>query len=655
MKLSVIIVNYNVKYFLEQCLRSVFNAGSGLSMEVFVVDNNSVDGSVEMVRQKFPDVRLIANKENTGFSKANNQAIRESSGEYVLLLNPDTVVEEDTFTKCIGFMDAHQDAGGLGVKMIDGSGKFLPESKRGLPTPAVAFYKIFGLAALFPKSHRFGSYHQGFLDENETNPVDVLAGAYMLIRRVVLDKIGLLDEDFFMYGEDIDLSYRIQKAGYKNYYFPETRIIHYKGESTKKSSVNYVFVFYNAMIIFARKHFSRSNASLFSFFIHLAIYLRAGVAVFSRLAKRLFLPAIDFVLVFVGMYLLKNYWSDKVNVHYPEFFIQIFVPFYILIWLGSVFFSGGFDRPIRFSRVVRGVVTGTILILVIYALLPEHLRFSRALTLMGSAWAAAALILDRIILHALIPKTYPLYTDNRKKLLIVGEEDEATRVLSVLKMTGTSHNFLGFVSPGNRSLASISGEHQSFLLGPIDKLTEMVKVFSPDEIIFCARDIPSHRIIHLMSDISGKDVEFKIAPPESMFIIGSSSIDNPGELYVVDINSIGKASNRRNKRMLDIGLSVLFLLIAPLLLFMQRNPAGFLMNIFKVMGGSKSWVGFSSEAGDFTVLPKLRPGVLSPVDALRGVQPDTVTLHRLNALYAKDYHVSKDLGILRYGLRNLGR
>ena len=208
--------------------------------EIFVVDNNSVDGSVEMVQKKFPAVKEIANKDNKGFSKANNQAIQLSTGEYVLLLNPDTVVEEDTFEKMIRFMDAHSDAGGLGVKMIDGSGKFLPESKRGLPTPRVAFYKMFGLSKLFPRSKTFGKYHLSYLDRDKIHEIDVLAGACMMIRKTVLDKTGLLDETFFMYGEDIDLSYRITQAGFKNYYFPETRIIHYKGESTKKSSVNYV-------------------------------------------------------------------------------------------------------------------------------------------------------------------------------------------------------------------------------------------------------------------------------------------------------------------------------------------------------------------------------------------------------------------------------
>ena len=200
MKLSIVIVNYNVKHFLEQCLHAVKKACINIDSEVFVVDNNSVDGSTGMIIQKFPWVKLIANKKNFGFSKANNQAILKATGEYVLLLNPDTVVEEDTFQKVLAFMDANPDAGGLGVRMIDGKGNFLPESKRGLPTPWVAFSKIFGLSSLFPKSKKFGKYHLSYLSENEIHEVDVLSGAFMLMRKETIDKVGMLDEEYFMYG-----------------------------------------------------------------------------------------------------------------------------------------------------------------------------------------------------------------------------------------------------------------------------------------------------------------------------------------------------------------------------------------------------------------------------------------------------------------------
>ena len=258
--LSVIIVNYNVAFFLEQALLSVFKSKGIETIEVIVVDNRSSDGSVAMVRDKFPQVTLIVNEENVGFSKANNQGILHSTGEYIVLLNPDTVVEENTFEKTIEAFKSNERIGGIGVRMVDGKGTFLPESKRGLPTPLVAFYKVFGLARLFPKSARFGRYHLSYLSEFESHEVDVLSGAYMGLRRSVLDQIGLLDEAFFMYGEDIDLSYRILLGGYKNVYFADTTIIHYKGESTKKKSVNYVKVFYNAMVLFAKKHYSQRMA-----------------------------------------------------------------------------------------------------------------------------------------------------------------------------------------------------------------------------------------------------------------------------------------------------------------------------------------------------------------------------------------------------------
>ena len=346
MKLSVVIVNYNVKYFLEQCLYSVRKAMQGIETEVFVVDNNSVDGSCAMVIQKFPEVILIENKKNVGFSKANNQAIKLSKGEYVLLLNPDTVVEEDTFKKITEFMDEHADAGGLGVKMIDGKGNFLPESKRGLPTPKVAFYKIFGLSRLFPKSKKFAQYHLSYLDKNKIHKVDILSGAFMLMRKKVLDETGLLDESFFMYGEDIDMSYRIKLAGFENYYYPETTIIHYKGESTKKGSVNYVRVFYNAMIIFAQKHFSKNNAKFYSFIINSAVYFRAFIAIFSRFLKNIFLPALDALLIFAGFWFITPYYEKskfgETGV-YPDEYLLIVVPFYILIWLVSLPYSKYFQ------------------------------------------------------------------------------------------------------------------------------------------------------------------------------------------------------------------------------------------------------------------------------------------------------------------------
>lgn len=648
MKLSVIIVNYNVKYFLEQCLQSVHKAIQNIDAEVFVVDNNSVDRSVEMVAEKFPWVKLIANKKNTGFSVANNQAMRQAKGEYLLLLNPDTIVEEDTFEKCIAFMDKTPNAGGLGVKMVDGKGKFLPESKRSLPTPSVAFYKIFGLSSLFPKSKRFGAYHLGHLSEDETNEADILAGAYMLMRKEALDKVGLLDETFFMYGEDIDLSYRLVKGGYKNYYFPETRIIHYKGESTKKGSLNYVFIFYKAMIIFAKKHFSSKNAWTFSVLINLAIYLRAFLSITRRFLNKIALPLFDSAVIFAGMIYLKNYW--EVNHRYieggtyPAIFWQAVIPSYIIIWLGINKLSGVYDKPFKLSKLVRGTLYGLISLLAIYALLPEAWRFSRALILLGSMWSGVSILLSRSLFKLLKLKSFQWGEQMHKRFLIIGSEEECIRVFNLLQQTEIKSGFIGFIHENKPS------QHHDLYVGQLDQLEEAVNIYAIDELIFCSKDLSAQKIISHMSIIDQHDLDFKIAPEESMYVIGSNSINTQGELYAFELSSINKPENIRNKRLFDIVSSFILLIFFPIIVPLTGSVIGLLKNILSVLFGIKSWVSYH-HLGKKDALPKIKNGILNPVSHINKEQSE-LTLFKLNMLYAKEYRLKNDLDIL---LKNLSR
>ena len=253
LKLSVIIVSYNVKFYLEQCLQSVMRALQGMEAEVIVIDNHSRDGSIEYLSERFPSVVFMSNSHNLGFAKANNKAIRQSQGEYVLLLNPDTIVGEEVLQACVDFMDTHPQAGGVGVRMQKIEGSDALESRRGVPTPITSFYKMVGFTKHFPHHRRFAKYYMGHLSWDEPAQIEIVSGAFCFLRRTALQEIGLLDEDFFMYGEDIDLSYRLLKAGWQNWYLP-LRILHYKGESTQKSSFRYVHVFYEAMLIFVRKH-----------------------------------------------------------------------------------------------------------------------------------------------------------------------------------------------------------------------------------------------------------------------------------------------------------------------------------------------------------------------------------------------------------------
>lgn len=295
--LSVIIVNYNVRYYVEQCLHSVFAAQGDYDMEVFVVDNASTDDSVAYLSERFPNVHIIANTDNRGFSRANNQAIREAKGRYILLLNPDTIVTETTFKDCITFLEQHPEVGATGVAMYGTDGRFAWESRRGIPTPWTSFCKMIGLAALFPHSRRFGRYHMRYLNREEYNYIEIMSGAFMMIRREVLDKVGLLDETFFMYGEDIDLSYRILQAGWRNAYLP-TPIIHYKGESTQKSSYRYVQRFYEAMLIFFDKHL-RQRYRFMVFIIRSAVYMRAAIGMGIRFFKHM-LPRKHYTTVIGG-------------------------------------------------------------------------------------------------------------------------------------------------------------------------------------------------------------------------------------------------------------------------------------------------------------------------------------------------------------------
>lgn len=636
-KISVIVVNYNVEFFLEQCLNSIKKALKDVNGEVFVVDNFSIDGSVEMVRQKFPEFHLIDNKINSGFSKANNQAMKIAKGEYLLLLNPDTVVEEDCFRKVIQFMDEHTVCGGLGVKMVDGKGRFLPESKRGLPTPAVAFWKISGLASLFPKSKLFGKYHLGYLDANKTHEIEILSGAFMLMRKTALDKVGLLDEAFFMYGEDIDLSYRITQGGFKNYYFPETSIIHYKGESTKKSSVNYVLVFYKAMVIFAKKHFSQKNAKLLSFFIYSAIYLRAGIAIVARIVKRVMLPFVDAVLIFGGLYSLTNYWKMS-NIAFPNFTFEIALPLYTIVWLINLYYQGNYDKPFKFLNSIKGIVFGTLVLLVVYALLPKEYQFSRLFILIGAGWTFFYILISRIFMHLFFGKSFSLSKVKNKSFAIVGSLEESDRVEKLLKQTNQSAVEIFRVSA--------TAERQAEQIGTIEQLDQIVYINNLDEVIFCAKDCSANNIIEWMKRLEGDHLDFKIAQPETIFLIGSNSIDTAGDLYLMQVNKIEEPKNKRLKRLFDCLATISLLLLSPFIIWKYKNKGQWYKNMFMVLYGKYSIVGyFKLKNTPNSLLPKIKYGLLSPSDEYNTTSDSQVD--KRNLLYARDYSISKDLKILK--------
>lgn len=610
--------------------------------EVWVVDNQSVDGSVQMVREKFPWVKLIANQDNVGFSKANNQAMLQSNCKYQLLLNPDTVIEEDTLKKVVDYMDEHPDVGGLGVRMVDGKGIFLPESKRGLPTPAVAFYKIFGLSKLFPKSKRFARYHMGNLSEFETNEIEILSGAFMLMRKEALDKVGLLDETFFMYGEDIDLSYRIILGGYKNVYFPETRIIHYKGESTKKSSVNYVFVFYRAMVIFAQKHFSQNNAKLFSFCINAAIYFRAGLALLNRFFRKITLPIVDFTYFYFGMLALTNYWK-RAEIFFPEKISHYLIFSYSSIWFLASLFQGVYDFPAKIKRSFLSILIGTAIILMFYGILPKEWQFSRLFIFTGAAWALVYLLLSRVFLHFTIGKRFILNGRKNSNFAVIGSDDEFKRVSELVKATQPKVENIIHVVPENGTDNELS----------MDKLGQVVQIHQIDEVIFCAKDTTAKDIIHWIIAVDKPNVDFKIAQPDSTFLIGSNSIETAGDLYILDINALSEPIKQRHKRFLDTLTGIILLLSYPVTCWFFKNKLQLLRNAIGCISSKITWVSYGKTVMNKTDLPRLKKGILVPYND-DFVHEEAMIL-KMNLLYAREYHLLLDAQLILRNWKKLDR
>jgi len=643
MQLSVIIINYNVKYFLEQCLLSVQKAVEGMQAEIFVVDNASSDGSREYLEPKFTNIHFAWNKENVGFGKACNQALKQASGDFVLFLNPDTVVPEDCFTACFNFFSQTPDAGAIGIRMLDGSGKFLPESKRSFPSPITSFYKLSGLSFLFPHSKTFGRYHLGYLNEHKNHAVDVLAGAFMMIRKDVLAQTGGFDENFFMYGEDVDLSYRIQKAGYKNYYFSDRSILHFKGESTKKSSVNYVRMFYDAMSLFVRKHYSSSRAGVFSSLINAAIWIRALLSLMKRFIKRVGLPLLDALLIFLSYLLAKFIWTSyiRTEIVYQNKLLWIsFIVFSFLFLLVS-YYTGLYEQKFRYKNLWQSSFVSILIILAVYSLLPEEYRFSRGLVLLGAMYSYLFLYLWRRIL---------LYADILEKAideddyfsLVAGTEADLIKINNLLRHHGRSQTIQGFVSPLNEPKS----------LGRLDELQQLLQNTPANELILCqSKDLSFAQIITLYEQ-TGKRVKLRLHAQHSESIIGSDSKNEAGEVLHREKLRLCEEVNLRLKRLIDVSTSALFLLSFPLHFIINRHALGLLQHSCAVIMGRKTWIGFSTLRKH---LPSLPASVLGPAG-----QPHHLSHLKEEGLlladewYAREYEPVYDLKTIFANYQKLG-
>ncbi len=648
MKVSVIIVNYNVKYFLEVCLHSVLRAAKGLDAELIVVDNNSADESMNMVAQEFPSVIRIENKDNKGFSKANNQGVAIATGEYILFLNPDTVMPEDFLQKTTAWMDAHPKAGALGPRLIDGKGQFAPDSKKSFPTLSVAIFKTTGINKFFPRSPYINKYYAVHIGEWETAEVEVLSGCCMMVRANIIGEIGgAFDEDYFMYCEDVDLSYRIQQHGYQNIYFPEATLIHYKGESTKKATLSYVRIFNEALITFVRKHYSKKDAGLFVLFINLGIVLRAVFGAVKSIFKVLRMPLFDALILLCTLWAMSEFWVRQVKAVKPIPLAHILAtfPVYIVLWISSLYLNSAYDQPYRALRIVRGMLIGTVMILAYYGLLGPELRYSRALIVLSGLVGAVALLgLHELFYRLGIFKFIP-YDKLARKAVIVAAPKEYAATAATLLHVNYAPELEGRIS---------TGDDGADALGDLEVMKPVLYTGSINEVIFCMNGLRYTEMFRKMQEC-GSAYDYKIHLPGTQSFVGSNSSHTAGDLYTADLRfNLAAFSHQRNKRVVDIIASLCILLMLPLLLFTLSHPGRIISRCFEVLLARRTWIGYPDNTTT-AHLPKIKPAILPPYNLLENFTPSVKVQEQLWLEYAQHYSPGTDIGLLLKNFRWTGK
>lgn len=643
MKLSIIIVNYNVKFFLEQALRTCITACRNIDAEIYVVDNNSIDDSNSMVKDFFPGVHLIESNINLGFAKANNIAIKKAKGEFILLLNPDTIVGEDCFIKCLQFMESHEDCGALTVKMIDGSGSLLPESKRGFPTLWAAICKFSGLWKFFPNSKLFNAYYHGDLSYDEIQSIDVLPGAFVFVRKTVIENIGMLDEAYFMYGEDIDFSYRIKQGGYNNYYLPDPQIIHYKGESSSKSSLNYIKTFYNAMIIFTNKYYAGINKFGLLLLLKIAIVIQ-GIISFVKYKILFFVrPIIDFIFLYFGINIIAKLWGDYYyqNAHYfPKDIFSWNAATYAIIWVFIAFFNGFYDKSKQNKIILMTSLSGLLINLILYSILPESFRTSRVIIFLSGGFTLAYLFFNKLVLNLFFNKSAHKISDSKINLAIVGTESDASIVKSILDNNRVYYSVEKIIEPSNQY-----SENQ---------LRELLHILKIDEVIFASKEMNMSHVFNYISKI-GSSVRYKTLSHNTQSIISSDSKHTQGSLIHFNMPyRLADHVYRRQKRIFDILFSIFCLIFFPILIFLQRSYSNFFSNIFSILIGSKTWVAYPKDFYSISTLPLMKPSVLSVLDNHVSESNDAIDQFLLTS-YAQNYSVWLDLNICLTNMSNLHR
>ncbi len=660
MDLSIIIVSYNVKEFLRGAIASVQRslAAGGIEGEIIVIDNDSSDGSSAMIRSEFPETRLYALNENLGFGRANNLALRHAKGDFFLLLNPDTILGEETLSTILDFMRSYPKAGLAGCKLLNGDGTFQLSCRRGFPTPWASFTKLFGLASLFPNSKLFARYNLTYLPIDATYEVDALGGAFMMLSRDAWNATKGFDEDFFMYGEDIDLCYRAKQAGFKIFYVHSTATVHFKGESTRRSAINELQVFYEAMHVFVKKHYRASF--LFTLLLRFGIFLRRTIAIARRHRSSLALVVLDYLMiglsVLVSSKLFFSVWFGLPKWDYPFAYL---VPPAVVVLLLAILKAYHPSRRMSIRPVViaiPAILIGLSSLTYFFKEFPASRSFVIAVTLV----AGVLLLIDRVALgtaRRLLRGMGTSANPQLRRALIVGADEEALRIASLLARMEFLRRFevVGLI---DRTLERLNSEVQPGLriLGDTNMVAKVVRDNHIAEVIFASGAVPYTEVLTIMQRTSQENpsmrVNFSMVPAASDVLLGKQNIEllteaagEPLALLPIVYN-LDRFSHRLAKRLLDIAVSGMILplfaaasLLRPTKIWRERRDAW-----AEIFIGQRTLVGVEGIGDRKAYYPK--PGLTSLAAVTAKNNQREEDIQQFDQYYARNHTIGMDCEIL---------
>jgi GT2 family glycosyltransferase len=647
--LSIIIVNYNVKEFLQNLLHSISKSSGHIKLEIIIVDNASNDGSVEFISNNYPEVILIANQKNLGFSKANNIGLNLAKGKYILLLNPDTLVSEDTIEKMINFFELNPMVGLAGCKILNPDGTLQLACRRSFPGPWTSFCKVTGLSNLFPKSKLFARYNLTYLDPGQTYEVDAISGSFMMFRKDVYERIGGLDEKFFMYGEDLDFCYRVQKSGLKVYYVHSTQIIHYKGESTKKSGLDETKIFYNAMHLFVKKHLSGSF--LVGIILQSAIIFRKLFAFLAKRKLSLFAILLDFIfydltiLFSEKLYmLLKSRWTG-----FPPFSFMIVysVPAFIHIIITGL--TGNYRRNEFTILKNYGAIIISFFFVASLSFFFKDFAYSRGVIVLTYFSLFFTLTFWRISAKLLFNLGLNNHESLQRRTLVVGIDEHTVDIANKLKLKHTDlHNVIGLISSTNKEVGE---EINGFkVVGSTENINKVIKDKRINEVIFSSLELSYNQIMTIVSHSQNDNIDFKLIGNNLDFLVGKTSVSILDDTPIIELNyNISGTMIKFIKRVFDVALSLTVLIfIYPYIYLLvlisgKRNEfQELILKIPRVFIGELSLVG-PLQNSNLNELYLGKKG-LTGLWYIEG--SDGKDSEKLNIYYAKNQNIWLDIEIL---------